>query len=449
MDDDVDPDLVELLRQRLGMASQQSDEVSGDTGVLKDAKHIYDNAVDVSIDMYGTKGAAASIYTAMQQQAYSTDSWAQHPLHPKQSEGFSDLDIVNFIFTMDLLNFSFWSELDAEERYQVEYRGQRWTGYNSLVACLRRALDGNVPITTPRFWTTPKCSRETMEMVFYSVTNERIPLMDARMAILREAGDVLHEIFGDSDDHIDAKEISSDKEVETDAAAEAHANGEDLATDLPESESKEDGVTNEEATQVKEDQTDQAPSESSPEAAKPASEVQPDYTVVRLIETADRSAGKLVNLLAKHFECFRDETRFDGKKVRLLKRAQIFVADLWAAFGGKGYGEFHDIDHITMFADYRVPQMLHSLNVLTYSPPLDNRVRRWEPLESGHSWEIQLRGCSIWAVEMIRREIEREHPEAGMNAVLIDFFLYDLAKEKERMAGGLAMPHHRTRSIWY
>ncbi|KAI7498394.1 hypothetical protein KC367_g5090 [Hortaea werneckii] len=449
MDDDVDPDLVELLRQRLGMASQQSDEVSGDTGVLKDAKHIYDNAVDVSIDMYGTKGAAASIYTAMQQQAYSTDSWAQHPLHPKQSEGFSDLDIVNFIFTMDLLNFSFWSELDAEERYQVEYRGQRWTGYNSLVACLRRALDGNVPITTPRFWTTPKCSRETMEMVFYSVTNERIPLMDERMAILREAGDVLHEIFGDSDDHVDAKEISSDKEVETDAAAEAHANGEDLATDLPESESKEDGVTNEEATQVKEDQTEQAPSESSPEAAKPASEVQPDYTVVRLIETADRSAGKLVNLLAKHFECFRDETRFDGKKVRLLKRAQIFVADLWAAFGGKGYGEFQDIDHITMFADYRVPQMLHSLNVLTYSPPLDNRVRRWEPLESGHSWEIQLRGCSIWAVEMIRREIEREHPEAGMNAVLIDFFLYDLAKEKERMAGGLAMPHHRTRSIWY
>ena len=33
-----------------------------------------------------------------------------------------------------------------------------------------------------------------MEMVFYSVTNERIPLMDERMAILREAGDVLHEV---------------------------------------------------------------------------------------------------------------------------------------------------------------------------------------------------------------------------------------------------------------
>jgi hypothetical protein len=36
--------------------------------------------------------------------------------------------------------------------------------------------------------------------------------------------------------------------------------------------------------------------------------------------------------------------------VRFLKRAQIFVADLWAAFDGEGYGEFNDIDKITMFA---------------------------------------------------------------------------------------------------
>lgn len=198
----------------------------------------------------------------------------------------------------------------------------------------------------------------------------------------------------------------------------------------------------------------------------------PDYSVVRLIEKAEHSAGKLVNLLAKHFPCFRDETRFDGKRVRLFKRAQIFVADLWAALGGTGYGEFHDIDHLTMFAgkpsslrhrrrdirfawlltslaDYRVPQMLHSLGVLSYSPPLDHRIRSLQPIPSGHSWEVQLRGCSIWAVELIRREILRNHPDARLDAVLIDFFLYDLAKERERIHGGLAMPHHRTRSIWY
>ena len=58
----------------------------------------------------------------------------------------------------------------------------------------------------------------------------------------------------------------------------------------------------------------------------------------------------MVNLLADNFPCFRDEATFEHKKVRIMKRAQIFVADLWAAFDGDSYGEFYDIDKITMFA---------------------------------------------------------------------------------------------------
>ena len=49
---------------------------------------------------------------------------------------------------------------------------------------------------------------------------------------------------------------------------------------------------------------------------------------------------------------------------------------------------------------------------------------------------------------MIRREIMRQHPEAEINAVLIDFFLYDAMKEIEAK-GEETAPHHRTRSIWY
>lgn len=69
-----------------------------------------------------------------------------------------------------------------------------------------------------------------------------------------------------------------------------------------------------------------------------------------MIEDANKSAAGLVNLLAEKFPCFRDEGTFERKKVRFLKRAQILVADLWAAFDGEGYGEFGDIDKITMFA---------------------------------------------------------------------------------------------------
>jgi hypothetical protein len=57
-------------------------------------------------------------------------------------------------------------------------------------------------------------------------------------------------------------------------------------------------------------------------------------------------------------------------------------------------------------------------------------------------------GCSIWCVELIRREIVRQNPGAKVNAILIDFFLYDTMKERE-LARQEDIPHHRTRSIWY
>jgi hypothetical protein len=90
------------------------------------------------------------------------------------------------------------------------------------------------------------------------------------------------------------------------------------------------------------------------------------------------------------------------------------------------------------FTDYRVPQQLHNLGVLVYSPPLSSRIRRLEELPAGSNKEIELRGCSIWAVELMRRQIVRDHPEseADVHAVLLDFLMYDLAKEVE-IAGKL------------
>lgn len=245
--------------------------------------------------------------------------------------------------------------------------------------------------------------------MFRSITDEGIPLLEERLACLREAGQVLYEVI-----------ISS----------------------------------------------------------LPSDRWGPNYpccfqryqcSIPNLIDAANGSAAALVNILARDFRCFRDEHKFEGRRkpVRFLKRAQILVADLWACFGAEGYGSFRDIDKITMFADYRVPQILCGLGCIFYSPPLDAAIRAGKPIESGCSWEMQLRGkqqaceertrmltgstsigCSIWCVELIRREILRQHPDAKVNAILIDFFLYDTMKEMEA-AGKKTMPHHRTRSIWY
>jgi hypothetical protein len=136
--------------------------------------------------------------------------------------------------------------------------------------------------------------------------------------------------------------------------------------------------------------------------------------VLLLIEEAKYSAPGLVNLLAEYFPSFRDECRFEGRKIRFLKRAQIFVADLWAAFEGEGWGRFNDIDKITMFAgkkpclkserdlrtnsqnsDYRIPQILHTLGCMLFSPPLERDIRKKVAIKSGSTWEIELRGGNL------------------------------------------------------
>jgi len=145
-DDEPDHDLLDFLRQHFQKAAIAP--AIPETQVLEGAEYVYDNAIDVAIDYQSTKAAAAMIYEQMQKKEYSTKTWSAHELHPKAK----DESTVAFIFTMDLLNFSFWSELDDEERFAIEYQGKKWTGYWSLVAAIQRALEEDIPITSSDFW---------------------------------------------------------------------------------------------------------------------------------------------------------------------------------------------------------------------------------------------------------------------------------------------------------
>lgn len=134
-DDEPDNDLLDFLRGHFSKATITS--TIPETHVLEGAEYVYDNSIDVALDYQSTKAAAAMIYEQMQKKEYSTKTWSSHGLHPKAK----DESTVDFIFTMDLLNFSFWSERHEEERFAIEYKGKKWTGYWSLVAALQRALD--------------------------------------------------------------------------------------------------------------------------------------------------------------------------------------------------------------------------------------------------------------------------------------------------------------------
>jgi len=190
-DDEKDEDLLELLRKSMGIGGSEAPRPAK-TGIINDAEYIYDNSTDVALDMRGTKAAAASIRSLIQEKDYSTRDWSKHELHPKAK----DESTVDFIFLMDLINFSFWSEVGAvDQRFAVDFRGKRWTGYWSLVAAIQRALEEGIPITTPGFWVNEAaCTDEVFRHVFRSMTGEDMPLLENRMYCIREAGYVLQDV---------------------------------------------------------------------------------------------------------------------------------------------------------------------------------------------------------------------------------------------------------------
>jgi hypothetical protein len=363
----------------------------------------------VQINEDGVTAAAQYIGDRLIKDGYTPRTWHTHPLHLCPPEPYDPthpgtLATLNWIFLISSLNFNFWSQYDGTDCcYGVEWR-EGWgsehhvvhTGYWSLVAALDRALEEGIPITDPMFYASEeRCPDSLIEHVFRAAPQaiEGIPLLRERIAIMREVGAILCAEFGGS--------------------------------------------------------------------------FQGFIEAFQRRYNYDASGLQLAQMVTDTFPSFRDEHWFEGRQIFFWKRAQILTAETWAAFSPTPAGgtEPHPlfprgIAQLTMFADYRVPQVLHHLRLLTYAPALMRKLRAREMFASGVSREeIAIRAASIVAVERVAAAL-RAAADGGedraVSSVLIDFFLWDLAKRievgEDRIEGVKTqpmLPAHRTRSIWY
>ncbi|XP_021907947.1 UPF0553 protein-like [Carica papaya] len=161
-----------------------------------------------------------------------------------------------------------------------------------------------------------------------------------------------------------------------------------------------------------------------------------------IVESCGKSAAQLVALVTRHFPGFRDHSLYKGRQVFLYKRAQIFSADLWGAFKGQSYGEFYDIGSITMFADYIVPAVLQQLGVLKYSSSLASTIEASSEIVPGSEEEVELRACSVYAVEKMRELLNIKSGKQVLS-VELDLWLWSVGVQCK------SLQHHRTLSIYY
>lgn len=173
-----------------------------------------------------------------------------------------------------------------------------------------------------------------------------------------------------------------------------------------------------------------------------------DGSAIRLIEAADGSAPKLVELIFSHFAGFRDEiTIEDGRRVVFLKRAQIFVGDINAAL----QLNLRDIGRLTTFADYRVPQILRQYGVMEYSPKLSTNVDSGMEIPKGSYDEISIRAATVAGVEELvkalnKRNIVTEEDEPFTD-VNVDWYLWQVGEKMN--TEGLLQPFHKVRTHFY
>ncbi|KAI0064123.1 hypothetical protein BV25DRAFT_1906853 [Artomyces pyxidatus] len=360
----------------------------------------------VQIDDEGVRGAAQYIHARLLKESYTPHTWRSHPMHlappmPYAPEDPNTRASLDWLFLISALNFSFWSPREGTpERYGVEWRAgwaseerSVWTGYWSLVAAVNRALEEGILITDPSFYKSEaRCPDSVFEHIFRAA-----PQSLEGIPLLRERIAILREV----------------------GSILCAGFGGSFQGFLDEFQRRHSG---------------------------------------------EGTALQLVQMVTDAFPSFRDETWLEGRRVVFWKRAQILTAETWAAFypppttPPTPHPLFpHGITQLTMFADYRVPQILHHLRILAYPPALTKLLKTRAPVAHGSREEVSFRAASIVAVERVCEAIRVEGGGVveGISSVLVDFYLWDLAKrveEGEKIEGiqtEETLPAHRTRSIWY
>jgi hypothetical protein len=123
--------------------------------------------------------------------------------------------------------------------------------------------------------------------------------------------------------------------------------------------------------------------------------------VYNLIKESDFDAIRISKKIIENFPSFEDVSSFESKKIKFYKRAQIFPYDVSLLKNIK----IKNIESLTVFADYKLPQILMDFGITVYKKELAEKVDNYEVLPRGSNFEIEIRAATIVACDLIAQEI--------------------------------------------
>lgn len=180
----------------------------------------------------------------------------------------------------------------------------------------------------------------------------------------------------------------------------------------------------------------------------------------------------IIERLTNEFSSFDDSVTYEDKLVVFDKKAQLACGLLYGRFRNKGLFKIKDINELTVFADYVLPQSLRDLGILVYEDSLAERVDNYQLIEPGSQEELEIRASTIHVSDRLIKKINNyrknwinnlighraydaitsvidkriTYKKNKINALHLD---YKLRSELRQSSPEEKHPHHLTRTIFY
>jgi Potential Queuosine, Q, salvage protein family len=97
---------------------------------------------------------------------------------------------IDFVMVADVIDTAF-TDFATHQKFQVDYLGRHFSDSEAEFACLKSAMDNGVPILDGHY--LAKISRAELNNIFKG--NMEMPMLDEKLAVLRDAGKVLAEKY--------------------------------------------------------------------------------------------------------------------------------------------------------------------------------------------------------------------------------------------------------------
>lgn len=164
-------------------------------------------------------------------------------------------------------------------------------------------------------------------------------------------------------------------------------------------------------------------------------------SALQFVERCKFDAPIIARTMTAALNSYQDGAVYDGRWVWMLKRAQIFPNDLSQLESIYPHFSIKNKNKLTIFADYKLPQLLRHIGVLKYTKELSDFVDNRQLISSCSEQEVEIRMATILAC----KKLGELCPEISIAD--IDVSLWLLSKRQdidEKMS-----PHHMTVSTFY